>query len=147
MADCLPGIQPKNLPELDIMMSFNSVTWIPSQFLIEAIKCSVNSHAVTTKTHLDGFKIKPAHFSACLKIEALQTKLFKHFKAEPKSSAQTRVTEHLGPSDNQRKRSRNGFTPNTKSMELRGLPVMTPHNTWNKYDPSPAPEEYAYILV
>ena len=66
---------------------------------------------------------------------------------EPKSSAQTRVTEKPGLSESSLIMSMNGLTQRRNKSELRGQPVLTPHNTQNRKDSTSIPEENTDILV
>jgi hypothetical protein len=84
---------------------------------------------VIISTHLEGFRIKPAHLAALSKIAACLFNTVSEVSAEPKSSAQTRVTDNLGPSETRFIRKMKGLQHNKNNIELKGHPVLTPQNT------------------
>ena len=106
-----------------------------------------NLRTVIIRTHSEGFKISPAHLAARSKIAACHLRVSRDFNAEPRSSAQTLVTDNLGPSQIRLIRKMNGLQHKNNTIELRGQPVLTPPKTSNKKYPSPIPEEYAVIEV
>ena len=95
-APCLPKCQPKNFPELAMMISTNSGTFTKSQARIELTICSVRLQTTIIRTHLEGAKRNPAQRAARKTTETLILRTERLRRADPKSSAQILVTESFG---------------------------------------------------
>ena len=80
----------------------------------------VSLRTIMIKTHLVGFKIRPAHLAARSKINAFRLRVLRNLRAEPNSSAQVLVTERLGPSQIRFIKKRMGLQHNKNEIELRG---------------------------
>jgi len=141
MAECLPRYQPRNLPDSAITIFANCGTFTASQFRMLWMSKGESLTTVMIRTHLAGFNTSPAHLAARSKIDACRFKTCREVSAEPKSSAQTLVTDSLGPSETRFIRKRKGLQHNRNRIELKGQPVLTPPKTSNGKEPSPMPEE------
>ena len=142
-----PSYQPRYFPELAIVKTAKSGTCSANRFRIAVIRNAFEGNPEIMRIHLLGFECRPATETDNRKMEACIRKFFRAFRADPKSSAHTLVTDDFGTSDKVWNKCTNGLMHKRKSSALRGHPVRTPPNTWNRVEPSPVPHENARMLV